>query len=106
MVEFGDLVSESFEFPFHGVEFGEHRHAFGKHGASGKREAILRQISGRRAFGNNQRAVVQRVQAGENLHQRGLAGSVRAHQSDAVSGRDQPVGIFKEKFVAETFSGG
>ena len=105
VVEFGDAVGERFQFPLHGVEFGEHRHAFGKNGAAGKREAILRQISGSGALGNDERAVVERVQAGENLHQCGFAGAVRAHQSDAVAGRDQPVGVFKKKFVAETFSG-
>ena len=42
---------------------------------------------------------------GENLHQRGFAGAVRAHQADAVAGRDEPVGIFEEKLVAEAFSG-
>jgi len=37
--------------------------------------------------------------------QRRFAGAVRADKSDAVAWRDEPVGIFKKKFVAETFSG-
>ena len=105
VVEFGDFMCQLFQFPLHGVQSGEHRHAFRKHGAAGKREPILRQISGSRSLGNNERAVVERIQAGENLHQRGFARAVRAHQTDAVVGRDQPVGVFKKKFVAETFSG-
>ncbi len=105
VVEFGDAMRERLQLPLHGVEFGEHRHAFGKDGAAGKREAILRQISRSSALGDDERAVVEGVQAGENLHQRGFAGAVRAHQTDAVVGRDQPVGVFKKKFVAETFSG-
>ena len=62
-------------------------------------------IAGGRAFGDDERAVVESVEAGENLHQRGFAGAVRADQADAVVGRDQPVDVFEKKFVAETFSG-
>src|SRR5580704_2160490 len=87
------------------MQSSEHRHALGKNGTSRKREAVLRQISSSGAFGDDQRAVVERVQAGENLHQRGLAGAVRADQANAVVGRDEPVGVFKKEFVAETFSG-
>ncbi len=105
MVEFGDLVRKRLQFALHGVEVAEHRHALGKHGAAGKREAILRKISGGRALGDDERAVVEGVEPGKNLHQRGFAGAVRAHQADAVVGRDQPVGVFKKKFVAEAFSG-
>ena len=79
VVEFRDAMSEGFELPLHGVEFGEHRHAFGKHSAPGKCKSILRQISGSGSFGNNQGAVVERIQAGKDLHQRGLAGTIRAH---------------------------
>src|ERR1700728_4059992 len=87
------------------MQSGEHRHAFRKDGAAGKREAVLRKISRGRPLGDDERAVVERVQAGENLHQRGLASAVRAHEPNAVVGRDEPVGVFKKKFVAETFSG-
>ena len=34
-----------------------------------------------------------------------FAGAVRAHDADAVLGRDQPVEIFKQEFVAESFAG-
>ena len=37
--------------------------------------------------------------------QRGFAGAVGADQADAVAGRDQPVRVFEEEFVAEAFSG-
>ena len=30
---------------------------------------------------------------------------LRADQADAVAGRDEPVRVFEEKFVAEAFSG-
>ena len=86
MVEFGHAVRQRFEFLFHGAQIVEHRHALGEDGAAGEREAILRQISGGRAFGDDEGAVVERVHAGENLHQRGLAGAVGADQADAVAG--------------------
>src|SRR5208337_4330281 len=105
VIKLRNAVSERFQLSLHGVKFGEHRHALGEHAAAGKREPILRKISGGRSLGDDQGAVVERVQAGENLHQRGFAGAVRADQADAVAGRDQPVGVFKKKFVAETFSG-
>src|SRR5580704_12386870 len=98
-------MRELFEFTLDGMQSGEHSHAFGKYGATGKREAVLRQIASGGAFGNDQRAVVEGVQAREHLHQRGFARAVRAHEANAVVGRDQPVGVFKKKFVAETFSG-
>ena len=37
------------------------------------------------------RAVVERLDAGENLQQRGFAGAVGADQADAIVRRDQPV---------------
>ena len=105
VVEFRHAVGERFQFRFHGAQVVEHRHAFGEDAAAGEREAVLRKISGRCAFGDDQAAVVERVHARENFHQRGLAGAVAADQADAVVGRDEPVRVFEEEFVAETFSG-
>ena len=51
-------------------------------------------------------AVIERFDPGEDLQQRGFAGAVRAHQADAVVGRDHPVSVFEEELVAETFPGG
>src|SRR5260370_31279584 len=105
MVELGDAMSQRFQLPLHRMQFLENSHAFGENGAARERETILRQVPSRRSLGDNERAIIERIQPGENLHQRGFAGAVRAHQADAVARRDQPVGIFKKKFVAETFSG-
>jgi hypothetical protein len=98
-------MSERLQFPLHSVQFGKYRHAFGKHGASGERKTILRQISGGGAFGNAQSSVIEGVKPGQNLHQGRFAGAVGAHQADAVARRDQPVGVLKKEFVAESFSG-
>ena len=105
VVEFGHAVGQRFEFRFHGAQIVEHRHALGENAAAGEREAVLRKISGRSAFGDDQAAIVERVHAGKDLHQRGLAGAVAADQADAVVRRDQPVRVFEEEFVAEPFSG-
>ena len=105
VVEFRHAVRERFEFRFHGAQVVEDRHALGEDAAAGEREAVLRKISGGRAFGDDEAAVVEGVHAGEDLHERGLAGAVAADQADAVAGRDEPVRVFEEEFVAETFSG-
>ena len=44
---------------FHRAEVVEHRHAFGEDGAAREREAVLRQIAGGCAFGDDQAAVVE-----------------------------------------------
>ncbi len=105
VVQFRHAVCKRFQFHFHRAQVVEHRHALGKNAASGERQPVLRQISGGCPFRDGKRAVVKRVHARENLHQRGLARAVRAHQANAVVGRDQPVRIFEEKFVAEAFAG-
>ena len=106
VIELRHAVREGFQFRLDGAEVVEHGHALVEHRPSRERQAVLRQVSGRRAFRDRERAVVERVQPGQNLHDRGLAGAVRADQPDAVVARDQPVGVFEKKFVAETFSGG
>ena len=50
-------------------------------------------------------AVVERFHAAQDFEQRGFAGAVAAHQAGALLGRDQPVAVFKQKLVAETFPG-
>ena len=41
----------------------------------------------------------------QDFHQRGFAGAVAADQANAVVAGNQPVDVFEEEFVAETFSG-
>ncbi len=78
MVKFRHAVGQRFEFRFHRSQVVKDRHALGEDTAAGEREAILRKISGRGAFGDGERPVVKRVHAGENLHQCGFAGAVSA----------------------------
>lgn len=98
-------MGELLELLLHGAQFVEDGEAFLEDGAAGEGEAILRQVADGHAFGALHRAVVERVEPGENLHERGLAGAVGADEGGALVGRDEPVGVFKEKFVTETFAG-
>ena len=105
VVEFRHAMGQGLQFHFHGAEVIEDGHAFGEDTATGEREAVLREISGRSAFGDDERAVVEGIHTGENLHEGGFAGAIASDQADAVVGRDQPVCVFEKKLVAETFSG-
>ncbi len=84
----------------------EHRHALGKHGASGERQPVLRQVSRADALGPADRAIVEGFNASQDLQQRGFAGAVRAHQADAVARRDHPVRPFEQELVAIALAGG
>src|ERR1700722_10582974 len=105
VVEFGKTVQQRFEFLLHRPQVFEDRHALGEYGSSRKREPVLWKIASGGALGHDERTVVEGVDPGQHFHQRGLAGAVRAHQSDAITWRDEPIGIFEEKLMAETFSG-
>ena len=80
------LVGQGFEFQLHVAQVVEDRHALGKDAAAGEREAVLRKISGGSALGDDERAIVEGVHAGEDLEQRGLAGPIAADQPDVLAG--------------------
>ena len=86
VIELGHASGQVFHLLFHLSQLGKNRHALGEHGASGEREPVLRQVAGADALGRAERTVVERLDPRENLHQRGFAGAVRAHQADAVRG--------------------
>src|SRR5256886_4860785 len=65
----------------------------------------LRQIAGADAFGNADGAIVECFQSAEKFQQRGFSRAVRAHQTDAVLRRDQPVHSLEQALMAITFSG-
>ena len=74
--------------------------------ASGERQAILRQIAGADSFGGADGAVVEAFGSGQNFHQRGFAGTVRADEPDAIPRGDHPVRSFEQELVAKAFAGG
>ncbi len=95
---------QGFEFLLHAQQIGEHGHALGEHSAPGKFQAVLRQVAEGDALHGVDAAVVQRLHAGENLEQRGLAGAVRADQADAVVRRKHPVQLLEQDPRAETLA--
>ena len=104
-IQFGETVMEGFELLFHFMEVGEDAHAFGENGAAGEGEAVLRKIALGDALGDADLAVVEGFEAAEDFEERGFTGTVGAYQAGAFFGRNQPVALFEEKFVAETFAG-
>ena len=106
VIEFRHAASQRFHFLFDGMELGKDGHALGENGAAGHGEAVLRKVSGGDAFGARDRAVVERLAAGKNLHNGGFAGAVRSDQTNARLWRDQPVGIFEQELVAVALAGG
>ncbi len=105
VVEFRHASGERLHFFLDGVEFGKHRHALGKNGTAGHREAVLRKVSRGNALGARDGAVVERLAAGKNLHDGGFASTVRSDQTDARFRRDQPVGVLEQKLVAVALPG-
>ena len=105
MVEFGHAAGERFHFFLDGVEIVENGDALVEHRATGHGEAVLREVSGGDAFGARDRAVVEGFQTGQDLHDRGFASAVGPDQTDARLGRDQPVGVLEQQFVAVALAG-
>ena len=81
----------------------DQRHS--RHGAAGVGQAVLRQVAGICAALACDVAVVQALNTGEHFQESRLAGAVRAHQSLAVTRRNQPVETLKENLWAETLTG-
>ena len=106
VVHFGHAGGKVLHLLLHGAQLVEDRHALGENAAPGEREAILRQVACADAFSDADSPVVEGFQSAKNLQQRGFAGAVRTHQTNPVFGRNQPIGPFKQEFVAVTFSGG
>jgi len=105
VVELRHTVSERFHLHFNGAEIVKYRHALRKHRSAREREAILRKISGGGPLGDGKGAIVEGIHAGEDFHECGLASTVATDEADAVVRRNQPIRVFEEEFVAETFSG-
>ncbi len=102
----GERVGDLFGLALQRVQMVEDGEALGKDGLAAEGEAVLRQIADGHALDTGERAVVQGLQAGEDLEQRGFAGAVAADQAGALVRRDQPVGVFKQEFGAESLAGG
>ena len=98
-------VGQLLVFDFERADLVEDGEALVEDAAAGEREAILREVAEGHALGVGALAVVERLDAGEDLEQGGLAGAVAADKAGALIRRDEPVDVFKEEFWAESFAG-
>ena len=98
-------MGELFGFALEGVEVVEDGEALVEDGLAAQGEAILREVAEGHAFDAGELAVVEGFDAGEDLEQGGFAGAVAADEAGALVGRDEPVGVFKEEFLAEALAG-
>ena len=90
---------------FERVEVVEDGEALGEDGFAAEGEAVLREVAEGHAFGAGELAVVEGLDAGEDFEEGGFAGAVAADEAGALIRRDEPVGVFKEEFLAEAFAG-
>jgi hypothetical protein len=102
----GEGVGDLFGLALEGMEVVEYGEALGKDGLAAEGETILREVAEGHAFDAGELAVVEGLEAGEDLEQSGFAGAVAADEAGALVRRDEPVGVFKEELGAETFAGG
>jgi hypothetical protein len=99
-------VSDLFGLALEGVEVVEDGEALGEDSLAAEGEAILREVAEGHALDAGELAVVEGLEAGEDLEQGGFAGAVAADKAGALVRRDEPVGVFKEELGAEAFAGG
>ena len=102
----GESVGDLFGLALQIEEVVEDGEALGKDGLAADGEAVLRQVSNGHSLDRGELAVVEGIEAGEDLEQRGFARAIAANQASALVRRDEPVDVFKEEFGAEPFAGG
>ena len=105
VIELGQLPGQLLDLALHLAQFVEDGEAFFEDGAAGELQALLRQVADAHAARLLQRAVVERFQAGQHLHQRGFAGAVGAHQRGLFLVADEPVGLKKQHPRPEPLAG-
>ncbi len=89
----------------HLVEIVKDRKALVKNRPPRQLQSILRKIAAADALGARHRTVIERLQPGEHLQQRGFAAAVGADQTDAVLRRNQPIEVFEQEFRAKALAG-
>ncbi len=105
-IELGETDGERLQLLFDGTDLIEDGKAFFEDAAPGKRESVLRQVADGGVAGALERAVVERLETGERLEQRGFAGPICADERGAFAGRDEPACVFKESAWPKTTAGG
>ena len=97
----GDLLG----FGLKGMKVVEDGETLGEDCLATKSETVLRKVAEGHAFDSRERPVVEGLDAGEDFQEGGFACAIAADQAGALVGRDEPVDVFKEEFVAEAFAG-
>ena len=105
MVQLSQLRGQPLDFALHLVQLVEDGEAFLEYRAAGKLQSLLRQIADADAARLLEGAVVQRLQPGQHLHQRGFSRAVRAHQRSLLVVADEPVGLKKQHARPEPLAG-
>ena len=105
VIENSQLPGQMLDLLFHIAQLVKDCQALFKDTAPGEPQPLLRQVADAHATGLLHLAVVQRLKAGEHLHQRGFAGPIGAHQSGLFARPDQPVGFKKQYAGAKPLSG-
>ena len=98
-------LRQLFHLAMHLVQIVKHRKTLVEDRPPRQLQPILRKISGADALGARNRAIIERLRAGQHLQQRGFAAAVRADQPDAILRSNQPIEIFEEEFRAKAFAG-
>ena len=104
-VRVGHRVRQLLVLDFERADLVEDGEALVEDAAAGEREAVLREVAEGHALGVGALAVVERLDAGEDLEQGGLAGAVAADKAGALIRCDEPVDVLKEQFQAESLAG-
>ena len=105
MIEFRHLRGQPLGFALHFVQFVEDGEALVKDGPAGELEPFLRQIADADAARLIEGAVIEGLEAGKNLHQRGFAGAVGADQRSFFVVADEPIRLEEEHSRPESFPG-
>ena len=93
MIEHGQLPTEPLDLVLHLVQVVKDREAFFEDGPPGQPQPFLRQVADAHAARLLHGAVVQRLKAGQHLHQCRFAGAVGAHEGGLFPRPDEPVGL-------------
>jgi len=95
VVQFGQLRGGALHLAFHRAQLIENGEALLKDRAAREPQTLLRQVANAHTASELHRAVVQRFQPGQHLHQRRFASAVCANKGGLFPAANEPVGLKK-----------
>ncbi len=105
VIQFGQLPGEPLDLMLHFAQLVEDSQALFEHCTPRKLQALLWQVADTDAPRLVKRTVIERFQAGQDLHQCGFACAVGANQRGFFVVADEPVGLKKENPRAKSLAG-